>query len=515
MSTPAVRLAVVQVSAPFFGASAQGALTRPLHDWAAIGILGVWACGFVGLILLRLHGWLRVREAVPLSSAIDFIGTMQVRLSPGLLEPGVVGLLRPILLLPAGIEERLQQPQLKAVLAHELSHARRLDNLTSAIHMVVETVFWFHPLVWWIGARLMEERELACDEAVLSLGNEPLAYTEGILTICKSYLESPLSLVSGVTGANLKKRIHVILAGHLAGDLNLAKKLTLATAAIGALTVPIVAGISMRAPGISAQARLAAPRFDEASIKSCAAFRRVAPEEFPPGTFESQCTTAERLIQQAYGLFANGHMDPASSLAVAGGPAWTRFDLYQIDAKANGPESRAMMNGPMLQILLEDRFKARVHCEIRSVPLYALTVAEGGLKLEPFQGSCTPRDFDRPPSEMDCGTARARRDGFEMRAVTLADFCAGLAIFLDRHVVDESGIAGRFNITLKLRSEDEELLKGPRSLPAASDPTVSAASTIPFDDMKKALQTLGLNLEPTGGRGEFVVVDHIERPSSR
>jgi len=79
--------------------------------------------------------------------------------------------------------------------------------------------------------------------------------------------------------------------------------------------------------------------------------------------------------------------------------------------------------------------------------------------------------------------------------------------------VDESGITGRFNITLKLRSEDQELLKGPRSLPAVSDPTVSAPPTVPIDDIKTAMKTLGLNLEPTDGRSEFVVVDHIERPS--
>jgi bla regulator protein BlaR1 len=54
---------------------------------------------------------------------------------------------------------------MEAMLAHELCHVRRRDNLTSAMHMVVEVVFWFHPLVWWIGVRLMEERERACDEA--------------------------------------------------------------------------------------------------------------------------------------------------------------------------------------------------------------------------------------------------------------------------------------------------------------------------------------------------------------
>ena len=187
-----------------------------------MAMLGLWACGFVALTVMRLRGWRRIRAAVRSSRRIDVLGPMQVRSSPGLLEPGVVGLFHPILLLPDGIAERLTPPQLEAVLAHELCHVRRRDNLTSAIHMIVEAVFWFHPMVWWIGARLLEERERACDEAVLSLGSEPHDYAEGILNVCKSYVESPLSFVSGVTGSNLKKRIQAILAGRVAADLNFA-----------------------------------------------------------------------------------------------------------------------------------------------------------------------------------------------------------------------------------------------------------------------------------------------------
>jgi len=80
---------------------------------------------------------------------------------------------RPILLLPADIAERLTPPQLQAVLAHELCHVRRRDNFTSAIHMIVEAVFWFHPLVWWISARLVEERERACDERYSNWATNP------------------------------------------------------------------------------------------------------------------------------------------------------------------------------------------------------------------------------------------------------------------------------------------------------------------------------------------------------
>ena len=70
------------------------------------------------------------------------------------LEPGVFGIFRPVLWLPAGIADRLDGAELEAVLAHELCHIRRRDNLFSALHMLVEALFWFHPLVWWLGARL-------------------------------------------------------------------------------------------------------------------------------------------------------------------------------------------------------------------------------------------------------------------------------------------------------------------------------------------------------------------------
>jgi bla regulator protein BlaR1 len=147
----------------------------------------------VGAIaLIRLRDWLRIRAAVRSSVLLEFPAKIEIRVSPGLLEPGVVGLLRPILLLPAGIVERLTTRQMEAVLAHEFCHVRRRDNLTAAMHMLVEAIFWFHPLVWWIGARLVVERERACDEDVLRLGSEPHVYAEAILNVCKHYLESPL-----------------------------------------------------------------------------------------------------------------------------------------------------------------------------------------------------------------------------------------------------------------------------------------------------------------------------------
>jgi beta-lactamase regulating signal transducer with metallopeptidase domain len=97
------------------------------------------------------------------------------------MEPGVFGWRSPVLLWPRGIEERLTDLQIDAIVAHEIAHMRRRDNLTSALHMIVQAIFWFHPLTWWIGTRLVDERERACDEDVLRGGSRPDVYAESIL----------------------------------------------------------------------------------------------------------------------------------------------------------------------------------------------------------------------------------------------------------------------------------------------------------------------------------------------
>src|ERR1700733_6231922 len=216
----AVQSTLLQISHHFPSALAQPPATRATHDWASLAIFGIWACGVAAIVLLRVRGWRRIRAAIRQSTLLPIPAPIEIRSSPGLLEPGVVGLFRPILLLPAGIAERLEPPLFEAVLAHELCHVRRRDNMTSAIHMIVEAVFWFHPLVWWIGARLVEERERACDEGGLSLGNQPRVYADAILNVCKLYVESQLVCVSGVTGSNIRRRIEAIMTNRRSQGLN-------------------------------------------------------------------------------------------------------------------------------------------------------------------------------------------------------------------------------------------------------------------------------------------------------
>jgi beta-lactamase regulating signal transducer with metallopeptidase domain len=231
-------------------------LTRALP----VILLATWFTGFLAVLLFwcfrvrRLHA--AAQTAVPLDHGPEFetlrgleresgiIRPLRLLASTAAIEPGILGIFRPALLLPAGISERLTTNELESVLTHELCHVRYCDNLAAALHMFVEALFWFHPFTWWIGARLVDERERACDEEVLARGSDPQTYAESILKICKFYLESPVILAAGVTGSNLKKRIEAIMR-HLPGrNLESTKKVLFATIAALAFAVPIMFGFT-------------------------------------------------------------------------------------------------------------------------------------------------------------------------------------------------------------------------------------------------------------------------------
>jgi len=211
-----------------------------------LGLVGIaWFCGFVALIARWYVRWARisriVRSATPTAIAVP----IPVMTSMDFREPGVVGILRPVLLLPAEIDSRLTPQQFQAILKHELCHVDRHDNLTAAIHMVVEALFWFFPPVWWIGARMLEERERACDEAVVQSGSDARTYAEGILKVCRSYLATELPCVSGVTGANLKTRLEAIMKNSEVRELTGGRKVVLGMLAFSAIAAPVLFGLAV------------------------------------------------------------------------------------------------------------------------------------------------------------------------------------------------------------------------------------------------------------------------------
>src|SRR5688572_5446725 len=245
VTSPAVRAFQAPFAEPSLDSIAVVAATPGL-DWIASTLFAMWMCGFAVIVVRRVKQWRRIRATVrasaPWNATTDLHSAIRIRTAPTVLEPGVVGLWKPVILLPKGIDTYLTARQLAAVLAHEVCHARRRDNLTAAVHMLVEALFWFHPMVWWIGSRLIAEREQACDEHVVAETAEPIAYAEGIVTVCRRYVDAPLMSVAGVGGADVKARVDAILANRIGLRLTLSKGLVLAAVAVLSLTVPIVAG---------------------------------------------------------------------------------------------------------------------------------------------------------------------------------------------------------------------------------------------------------------------------------
>jgi Flp pilus assembly protein TadD len=102
---------------------------------------------------------------------------------------------------------------LQAVIAHELAHIARHDALSGAIAHVIVSVFWFHPLVWWMERRLLAERETACDERVLAHGTDPADYVSAILKVCGMPFAGTAGY-AGATGSDLKDRMEQIMSAH-------------------------------------------------------------------------------------------------------------------------------------------------------------------------------------------------------------------------------------------------------------------------------------------------------------
>jgi bla regulator protein BlaR1 len=524
VASSTVSQTVVQIARPFPDTFAYAPAARHAITWVPIALLAIWAVGFLAIAIMRIRGWLRIRAALrastPANIRFEVPATFPVRFCPGLLEPGVVGFLNPVLLLPEGITKSLDPSQLEAVLAHEQSHVRRRDNLTSALHMLVEAVFWFHPLVWWIGAKLVEERERACDESVLARGNEPRVYAEGILNVCKSYLESPLRCVSGVTGSDLKKRIRAILTQRVARDLNFTRKAALAVAAVAALAVPILVGV-IGAPSLRAQAQIQQStshsfEFEVVSVKPAKPGQvGMSMDALGPGrvsdTFSATNIPLIAYIREAYGM-TFGSEDGR----VSGAPAWVNSERYDIEAKMDpsvvdslnrlSPGERELEMHHMLQTVLADRFGLVVHRETKELPVYSLVVAKNGPKLREAQ----PEDSARSGMGL-----KGRGGPLVGRAVPMPVLAEQLSSLLNRIVLDKTGLTGKYNFTMQWTPDEGQgpnYIKDPGS--TANGPTGPASQDANGPSIFNALQDqLGLKLESGKGPVEIIVIDHVERPT--
>lgn len=580
-------------------------------DALPLVLAALWACGCLTLFARWGRSWWQLRAAVRSASPLMPLGDVPVLSTSTPVEPGVFGILRPVLLLPAGITGRLSTPQMDAIFAHELCHVRRRDNLAAAAHMLVEGLFWFHPAVWWIGARLVDERERACDEAVLESNRDALVYAEGILNVCKFYVEAPLTCVSGVTGADLKKRIVRIMAEQAARKLDLGRKLMLGFAALLAVALPVVFGL-VHASAVHAQAAaktgiedtwqgtLHTPEKDLRTVlkitKTDAGTLKATMYSIDQGGQPIGATTVTfdgsilkysiEMIDLTYEgkLSADGKSitgsskqgpnslplvferatpatewaipepppkvppmaasaDPAFEVAtikpskpdepgklfgwrgdrfkginltlgdligfaydvqakqVTGGPDWMDTVKFDVDAQPDTPGSPSRQQlKTMVQKLLADRFQLKFHRDKKELSAYVLTVAKSGSKMKKSEGD---------PNGLP-GLFFRELGVLTVRNATMADFSHLMqTAVLDRPVVDQTGLDGKWDFLLKW-TPDESQFSGM----GVKVPPPSNAADAPPPLFTAIQEQIGLKLEAAKAPVEVLVLDHVEKPSA-
>jgi uncharacterized protein (TIGR03435 family) len=502
-----------------------GPATAP-PQWITPLLLGVWLCGFAAIALRRLQQWQEVRTAVGASveweAATSVPAGIEIRTAPTVLEPGVVGLCRPVILLPAGIDRYLTADQFAAVVAHEVCHVRRRDNLTAAIHMAVEALFWFHPVVWWIGARLVVTREQACDEQVVADTAAPIVYAEGIVSVCRRYVEAPLMSVPGVGGADVKARIDAILANRMGLSLTLSKRLVLAAVAALSLLVPVVTGAIEEAAYAAGQLRnpLIGPAIDPESRFEVVSIKPADPSAplrlgMTPGRLTLSGAPVRAVMAMVFPM-----------QRVVGWPDGIDAGRYTITAKMPDGSSIAAQQ-VAIRNLLKDRFNLVTHTETRELPVYNLVLARSdgrlGPALEESSAECqatlkeyfeaarqgAPAQAAPPPAVARCSSSLPGSGTFGMKGGTIGSLVNLLPQMVGRPVIDRTGLTSLYDFTLTWMP-DPAIGTSPLGLPQVPQPPADPDAPNIFTALP---EQLGLKLEAGRGPVEVVVIDRLEKPT--
>jgi beta-lactamase regulating signal transducer with metallopeptidase domain len=245
-----------------------GAWLEALRPW----LLSAWLCGVLLLSLRTGFAWKRARALAhegtrpPGDLMVQALARVMERTRVGrpvrLLEsvavevPTVVGLWRPLILVPASAMTGLTVPQLEAVLAHELAHIRRHDYLVNLLQALVETVLFYHPAVWWLSSRIREEREHCADDVAVESCGDALFYSRALAAL--EQLRAPVPVPAlAANGGSLLLRIQRLLAVPQGGESLHPWRLM---GSLAAALLVLVLGVARQA---QATGETAKPRFQE------------------------------------------------------------------------------------------------------------------------------------------------------------------------------------------------------------------------------------------------------------
>jgi bla regulator protein BlaR1 len=218
-------------------------ISHELRDPLQSLLFAIWILGAAMLAVRWLRQWSASQDLLRSSAVCELDAPVAVRTSTDITEPMVCGVLQPTLVIPSHLLGTLSTSQIDAILAHELWHVRRRDNLASLLHTCVEVLFWFHPFVWGIGRKLIEEREHACDEGVVADGHDAKSYAETLVLVCRHAVVRRDLLAASAAGGDLVARIRTILSAHSPSRFVAARRAVLLGTLLACTTLPVVAGM--------------------------------------------------------------------------------------------------------------------------------------------------------------------------------------------------------------------------------------------------------------------------------
>jgi uncharacterized protein (TIGR03435 family) len=255
--------------------------------------------------------------------------------------------------------------------------------------------------------------------------------------------------------------------------------------------------MNLGANDTTAAADVKVPAFDVASIKQNKGDSGMMRVMTKPDGFSCENSSLKNLISNAYGVRQD---------LISGGPGWVESLGFDIDAKVAGPDVETLkklspkQRNSMLQSLLEERFKLKVHRETKVLPIYDLVVAKGGSKLKEVPAA----DLVADPKDPDHGRHAGMSMGpgmFKGQALPAQSIANEISYVLEHTVVDKTGLTGKYDLDLKWKPEGD----------APSTDEVSAESAVSI--FTAVQEQLGLKLQPTRGPVETLVIDHVEQPS--
>jgi bla regulator protein BlaR1 len=502
------------------------------------------------VLLVWFARWRQVyatmRRAVPVEEGREFAilrrldgrGQVAMRMSQELMEPGVFGIFCPVLVWPELLSERLKDEHIEAIMAHELMHVKRRDNMAAAIHMVVEALSWFHPMVWWMGSRMVEERERACDETVVHLVASPDIYAESLLKACRFCVESPVMCVAGITGADLSRRVRSIMTLRLE-TLGLVRKSLLVLLMLATVAGPLIFGARysevraqqtvtedwQKAAGGKMEFEVASVRLNPGSSIS-GNFRLSSDDSYTPtgGLFNANYPLAN-YITFAYKIMPTRE---EWQTLVEHLPKWVQMDNYEIHARATEKNPTKDQMRLMMQALLKERFGLVEHYETQETPVLEMTLVKPGtlgpklhrhedgpacdVKVATVHGA-ELKDTDIFPSQ--CGGIEAEDRPSQTilmgaRDTTMEMMAKSFQIGrVGRTVVDATGLTGKYDFRLMWTPNRGDF--GFATGPGSPDAPTSDPEGTPFLEAVK--EQLGLKLKPGKAPLKVLVIDHIEKPS--